>query len=465
MFLKNILTKNFLSIKKEVTLFTQCQTFGFATKMRAGVTKNKKDSAGKRLGLKKYGGEEVRENQIILRQRGFKWKPGENVHFGKDQTLHASKEGVIKFTQDPWSRRRRVFVHVVEQEIPNRKLNPPLPFMYHPELYPELAKNNLTAEPLVINKDIKQKMKLEEAEMKKSLKSTNEITVIKEEENNQEEETFSKLVMKHLNTSNVLSKDDYTSKYEIEPILQEISQVGVQYLVPNFANQSEKYYEKVKKAYIYHKNGQNPFPESLYTTLDSEYKAEPKNITTIANPYSYFAEKYAKYINEDNQPIALRDLMVELKKEGKLNPRLDIREVPHTGSKSQEALLSSVFKRQSLIEEISTKIKNLTQQLESLATYTDEQVHQILHDYNFGTKEELAQFFNSRIDSLETELRRIEQFNQKKLQKVPIIDEKRKRELPGILKNAGILKKKDNKEGKSSNEGRKKVKIVKKIKH
>lgn len=94
----------------------------FATKMRAGVTKNKKDSAGRRLGIKKYGGEEIRENEIILRQRGFKWKAGENVHFGKDQTLHASKEGKITFSRDPWSRRRKVLVNVIEQEIPNRKV-------------------------------------------------------------------------------------------------------------------------------------------------------------------------------------------------------------------------------------------------------------------------------------------------------------------------------------------------------
>jgi large subunit ribosomal protein L27 len=92
----------------------------FATKMRAGVTKNTKDSPGKRLGLKKFGGEEIRENQIILRQRGFKWKPGENVHFGKDHTLHSTKEGKVVYTQDPWSRKRRVSVHVIEQEIPNR---------------------------------------------------------------------------------------------------------------------------------------------------------------------------------------------------------------------------------------------------------------------------------------------------------------------------------------------------------
>ncbi len=113
---------SFKSTQPTSSFIHNIPSFTFATKMRQGVTKNKKDSAGRRLGLKKYGGEEVRQDQIIIRQRGFKWKAGENVHAGKDQTLHASKEGKISFTQDPWSRRRRVFVHVVEQEIPNRKV-------------------------------------------------------------------------------------------------------------------------------------------------------------------------------------------------------------------------------------------------------------------------------------------------------------------------------------------------------
>lgn len=64
----------------------------FATKMRQGATKNKKDSAGKRLGVKILGGGEVLENQIIVRQRGLKWKPGENVIVGRDHTIVAAKE-------------------------------------------------------------------------------------------------------------------------------------------------------------------------------------------------------------------------------------------------------------------------------------------------------------------------------------------------------------------------------------
>jgi len=100
--------------------FINLQNFNFATKMRSGVTKNKKDSAGKRLGVKKFGGEEVRPGQILVRQRGFEWKLGENIYHGRDHTLHANKEGKVSFSRDPWSLRRRTHVHVIEQETPNR---------------------------------------------------------------------------------------------------------------------------------------------------------------------------------------------------------------------------------------------------------------------------------------------------------------------------------------------------------
>jgi large subunit ribosomal protein L27 len=65
---------------------------GFATKMAAGSTNNKKDSAGRRLGLKEFGQAEVLDNEIVARQRGFKWHPGDHIHVGRDHTLHASVE-------------------------------------------------------------------------------------------------------------------------------------------------------------------------------------------------------------------------------------------------------------------------------------------------------------------------------------------------------------------------------------
>lgn len=68
-----------------------------ATKKAGGSTRNGRDSESKRLGVKKFGGESVRAGHIIVRQRGTKFHPGENVGLGKDHTLFATKEGHVKF--------------------------------------------------------------------------------------------------------------------------------------------------------------------------------------------------------------------------------------------------------------------------------------------------------------------------------------------------------------------------------
>ena len=68
-----------------------------AHKKGAGSTKNGRDSNAKRLGVKRFGGEQVRAGNILIRQRGMKFKPGQNVGWGKDFTLFALKDGVVKF--------------------------------------------------------------------------------------------------------------------------------------------------------------------------------------------------------------------------------------------------------------------------------------------------------------------------------------------------------------------------------
>ena len=60
--------------------------------MKAGSTQNTKDSAGRRLGIKKFGNAEILQNEILARQRGHQWHSGEHTHMGKDHTLHASVE-------------------------------------------------------------------------------------------------------------------------------------------------------------------------------------------------------------------------------------------------------------------------------------------------------------------------------------------------------------------------------------
>ena len=68
-----------------------------AHKKAGGSSRNGRDSKGRRLGVKKFGGESVVGGNIIVRQRGTKWHPGANVGIGKDHTLFALVDGKIKF--------------------------------------------------------------------------------------------------------------------------------------------------------------------------------------------------------------------------------------------------------------------------------------------------------------------------------------------------------------------------------
>jgi large subunit ribosomal protein L27 len=68
-----------------------------AHKKAGGSSRNGRDSAGQRRGVKKYGGEFVRPGNIIVRQLGTKFHPGENVGMGRDYTLFALAEGVVTF--------------------------------------------------------------------------------------------------------------------------------------------------------------------------------------------------------------------------------------------------------------------------------------------------------------------------------------------------------------------------------
>ena len=69
-----------------------------AHKKAGGSTRNGRDSESKRLGVKKYGGELVKAGNIIVRQRGTKIHPGDNVGGGKDHTLFAKSDGHVKFS-------------------------------------------------------------------------------------------------------------------------------------------------------------------------------------------------------------------------------------------------------------------------------------------------------------------------------------------------------------------------------
>jgi len=80
-----------------------------AHKKAGGSSRNGRDSAGRRLGVKKFGGEIVISGNIIVRQRGTKFHPGSNVGIGKDHTLFATSDGKVTFKKT----RTRTFVSVI----------------------------------------------------------------------------------------------------------------------------------------------------------------------------------------------------------------------------------------------------------------------------------------------------------------------------------------------------------------
>jgi large subunit ribosomal protein L27 len=85
-----------------------------AHKKAGGSSRNGRDSAGKRLGVKKFGGEHVIPGNIIIRQRGTRWHPGDNVGMGRDHTLFALVEGQVRFGS---GRGGRSYISVVPRAV------------------------------------------------------------------------------------------------------------------------------------------------------------------------------------------------------------------------------------------------------------------------------------------------------------------------------------------------------------
>ena len=89
------------------------QQRAFASKIMAGSTNNKSDSAGRRLGIKRWGAAEVRRGEILLRQRGHKWHPGQNVYSTVDHTIHADMEGKVAWSYDRYAYKKRPRINIV----------------------------------------------------------------------------------------------------------------------------------------------------------------------------------------------------------------------------------------------------------------------------------------------------------------------------------------------------------------
>ena len=86
-----------------------------AHKKAGGSSRNGRDSAGQRLGVKIFGGQAIEAGNIIVRQRGTQFHPGENVGMGKDHTLFALTDGQVAFRE---GFKRRTYVSVITADLP-----------------------------------------------------------------------------------------------------------------------------------------------------------------------------------------------------------------------------------------------------------------------------------------------------------------------------------------------------------
>lgn len=109
----NLISRGLSSIQKEpANAAFKIISRTMATKKAGGSTSNGRDSIGRRLGVKLYPGQQAKAGAIIVRQRGQKFRAGENVGMGKDHTIFAKQNGIVKMTRLPDNKKRNV-VHIV----------------------------------------------------------------------------------------------------------------------------------------------------------------------------------------------------------------------------------------------------------------------------------------------------------------------------------------------------------------
>lgn len=263
--------------------------------------------------------------------------------------------------------------------------------MYHPELYPELAKNNIKLEPLVVQCDINRQLKAEETNKKNQLKMKNpEIRLVKRQaltpKNKSDVSLRNKMLISAKN-SNKLNPEMYSSKFEIEPIFKEMEVLANQYFIPNIKLENKKYLEKLTYAEKAQENQMTPFPRGIYQTEELIYGE-----SSSLNNYSSVAELYASFV-KNNRPVSLRETMIEMKKNNQLEPNCDLRTIP------TEVNETKIYAD----ERIELKIE-LEELVSKLDTLKEEEVKELQEDMGVDSKEELKQLIEDKLVRLNSEI-------------------------------------------------------------
>jgi hypothetical protein len=198
--------------------------------------------------------------------------------------------------------------------------------MYHPELFPELAKNNYKGGPLRILHDEKVQIKKEATmklnEAKKSMKEHRLVSKLNLKNNT---DNFISEYLKSAKESKNIPHHYFTSKYEIQPIIDEMKDVATKYLLPNFKSEENKILERYRREVNAEQRG-----EMLpYETIPVEEKTfninefYDRDSFGVLN-YSNLIELYRTHVNKHSS-FDLQEMMIEMKEKGMISMHTNIK--------------------------------------------------------------------------------------------------------------------------------------------
>jgi hypothetical protein len=275
----------------------------------------------------------------------------------------------------------------------------PKPFMYHPELYPELAKNNIKVEPLQINRDVKIQHKKQKTKIRNELKEADkEIRVVgklKIDIKDKNTPSLRNAILRSWKTSSSINPENCSSKFDIDPIFNEMYKIANLYMLPNIQVENENLMNTFKYSLAVLEKDLNPLPVGIIPDEDKTFSLQDfkERDSTSLIAYSSLVELYAKYIKE-NKKVELRDLMIQMKREQMMSEDIDLRNVPlETSAHDEKYYLDEKLAERMELEDLLAKLDS-----------NDEDITKILSYYQVESKEELKIKINLTISQIDSHI-------------------------------------------------------------
>lgn len=268
--------------------------------------------------------------------------------------------------------------------------------MYHPELYPDLAKNNYKGEKLKNLTELKIFEKMQKTIQLKEKKSLiKEHQIVTKFVPSRNSGDLKGIIKKFSIKSKSLSNEHYTSRYEIEPMIEDMKSIAKQFFVPNLEIHKNNIIDKVVRESIAEKrneilsNEATPIDE---ITCNSNF-CKPDSFNTIN--YDYIVQLYKSAV-ESNKPVDLQELLLDMKSQGYINPHTNIQINPSYPNinENQRVYLDENIAMKLEYEDLLRKIKD----------FSDDEITSMLTHYHLDTREELEKEIEKEISILNEEI-------------------------------------------------------------